>query len=155
VILGIISLFIIVCIPHNLRIWRVRKVFRSLPNEVREQVLDLIEEAAAQNPSVTYMLLDESPCSEPVAVVSSYVGGVPYSEKGETSVDGNSDPPRFLLQVRLDEPSLGDTWQDRLIAVFLVFDAEQIVRSYEAPSIEKYVPVSSPVPRSSAFDSGP
>src|SRR6516225_5774807 len=95
VILGIIGLFVIVCIPHNLRIWRARKVFRSLPNEVREQVLDLIEEAAAQNPSVTYMLLDESPCSEPVAVVSSYVGGVPYSEKGETSVDGNSDPPRF------------------------------------------------------------
>jgi hypothetical protein len=146
VILGLIGLFIIVCIPHNLRIWRVRKVFRSLPKDVRERVLELIEEAAAQNPSVTYMLLDESPCSEPEAVVSSHVGGVPYAEKGETwAVHGNSDPPRFLLQVRLDEPSLGDTWQDRLIAVFLVFDAEQIVRSYDAPSIEKYEPVSSPV----------
>jgi hypothetical protein len=147
VILGIIGLFVIVCIPHNLRIWRARKVFRSLPNEVREQVLDLIEEAAAQNPSVTYLLLDESPCSEPEAVVSSHVGGVPYAEKGETwPVYGDSNPSRFLLQVRLDEPSLGDTWQDRLIAVFLVFDAEQCVRSYEAPSLEKYEPISSPVP---------
>jgi hypothetical protein len=146
VILGIIGLFIIVCIPHNLRIWRVRKVFRSLPKDVTERVLELIEEAAAQNPSVTYMILDERPCPEPEAVVSSHVGGVPYAEKGETwAVHGNSDPPRFLLQVRLDEPSLGDTWQDRLIAVFLVFDAEQIVRSYEAPSLEKYEPISSPV----------
>ena len=43
-------------------------------------------------------------------------------------------------------PSLGEQWQDRLIVVFLVFDAEQIVRSYAAPSLEKYVPISSPVP---------
>jgi hypothetical protein len=146
VILGIIGLFIIVCIPHNLRIWRVRKVLRSLPKNVRERVLDLIEEAAAQYPSVTYMLLDDSPCSEPEAVVSSHVGGVPYAEKGEAlPIHGNSDPPRFLLQVRLEEPSLGDTWQDRLIAVFLVFDSEQIVRSYDAPSLDKYEPISSPV----------
>jgi hypothetical protein len=145
VILGLIGLFAIVCIPHNLRTWRVRKVFRSLPNGVGERVLELIEEAAAQNPSVTYLLLDESPCSEAEAVVSSHVGGVPYAEKGETlPVHAGSDPVRFLLQVRLDEPSLGDTWQDRLIAVFLVFDSEQIVRSYEAPSVEKYVPISSP-----------
>ncbi len=146
VILGIIGLFIIACIPHNLRIWRVRKVFRSLPKDVRERVLELIEEAATQNPSVTYLLLDESQCSETEAVVSSHVGGVPYAEKSETwPIHGNSDPPRFLLQVRLDEPSLGDTWQDRLIAVFLDFDSEQIVRSYESPSLDKYVPISSPV----------
>jgi len=146
IMVGIIGLLAIVCIPHNLRIWRVRRVFRSLPKDVRERVLELIEESADQNPSVTYMLLDESPRSEPEVVVSSHVGGVPYAETGEAwPFHGNSDPSRFLLQVRLDEPSLGDRWQDRLIAVFLVFDAEQIVRSYEAPSLAKYVPISSPV----------
>jgi hypothetical protein len=146
VILGLIALFIIVCIPHNLRIWRVKRVFKSLPKDVRERVLELIEQAAAQNPSVTYLLLDDTPCTESKSVVSSHVGGVPYAENGETwPVHENSDPPRFLLQVHLDEPSLGDAWQGRLITVFLVFDSEQIVRSYDAPSPEKYVPIASPV----------
>ena len=145
IIFGLVGLFIIVCIPHNMRIWRVRKVFSNLPNHVKDQVLEVIKEAATHNPSITYLLLDDSPCSELEEMVSSHVGGVPYAEKGETLPSKeNSDPPRFLLQVRLDDPSLGDTWQDRLIAVFLVFDAEQIVRSYESPSLDKYVPISSP-----------
>ncbi len=178
IVLGIIGLLAIVCIPHNLRIRRVRKAFRNLPKEVKEQVLDLIEEAATKHPSMTYLLLDhevpfsqpetsvvseaaatknpsisyllldhESPCSQHETVVLSHVGGVPYAERGETwPVHADSRPPRFLLQVRLDEPSLGEQWQDRLIAVFLDFDAEQIVRSYAAPSLEKYEPISSPVP---------
>jgi len=54
------------------------------------------------------------------------------------------DPAKFLLQVRLDEPSLGDPWQGRLIVVFLVFDAEQAVRSYAAPCIDKYIPLGQP-----------
>jgi hypothetical protein len=147
IIFGIVGLLVIVCIPHNVRIWRVRKVFRNLPSHVKEQVLELIKEAAAQRPSATHMLLDDRACSELETPILSHVGGVPYAEKGESwPVQGNSDPPRFLLQVRLEDSSLGDQWQDRLITVFLVFDNEQIVKSYHAPSLEKYVPISSPVP---------
>jgi hypothetical protein len=146
IVLGLIGLVVIVCIPHNVRIRRVRKVFRNLPQNVKDMVLESIEEASAQNPSITYLLL-HSPCSEPETAVLSHVGGVPYSERGETwPVHSDSDLPRFLLQVRLDEPSLGEQWQNRLIAVFLVLDAEQIVRSYAAPSLEAYEPMSSPVP---------
>jgi hypothetical protein len=148
ILLGIIGLFVLVCIPHNLRVWRTRKVLKMLPAKVKDRVLELIEEAAAKNPSITYLLLDnERPCSEPEAAILSHVGGTPYAEKGETwPYHLDSDPPRFLLQVRLDEPSLGEQWQGRLIAVFLVFDAEQIIKSYAAPSLEKYVPISSSVP---------
>jgi hypothetical protein len=115
---------------------------------VKDEVLELIEAAAAKNPSITYLLLDpESPCSQPETAILSHVGGVPYAERGEIwPVHPNSVPPRFLLQVRLDEPSLGEQWHGRLIAVFLVFDAEQIVRNYAAPSHEKYESISSAVP---------
>jgi hypothetical protein len=147
IILGIIGLLVIVCIPHNVRILRVRKVFRDLPQNVKDKVVELIEEAASRNPSITYLLLDDSPCSEAETAALSHVGGMPYAERGETwPVHSDSVPPRFLLQVRLDEPSLGEQWQDRLIAVFLVSDAEQIVRSYAAPSMDKYVPISSSLP---------
>jgi hypothetical protein len=49
------------------------------------------------------------------------------------------------LQVRLDEPGLGRQWQGRLLTVFLVFDVEQVVRSYAAPSLDKYVPLAAPL----------
>ena len=38
-------------------------------------------------------------------------------------------------------------WLGRLIVVFLVFDYEQVVRSYAAPSVEKYVPLDAKRPR--------
>jgi uncharacterized membrane protein (DUF485 family) len=147
IIVGIVGIVVVVCIPHYVRIWRARKVFRNLPKEVKEQVLDLIQAAAAKNPCVTYLLLDDNmPCFESEIAILSHVGGRPYAEEGETwPVHADSVPPRFLLQVRLDEPSLGERWQERLIAVFLVSDAEQIVRSYAVPTLEKYVPIASPV----------
>jgi hypothetical protein len=146
IILGLLTLSVVVCVPHNLRIWRARKVYRNLPQQVKDRVLELIQEAAAHNPSITYLLLDNEPCSKPETAVLSHVGGVPYAESGETwPVHPGSDPVRFLLQVRLSEPTLGESWPGRLIVVFLIFDAEQIVRSYVDPSLEKYVPISSPV----------
>jgi hypothetical protein len=147
IVLGLILLFVVVNIPHNLRIWRARKVYRNLPQQLKDRVFELIQEAAAHIPSITYLLLGNNElCSEPETAILSHVGGVPYAESGETWPDHpGSDPVRFLLQARLDEPSLGHVWQGRLIAVFLVFDSEQIVRSYAAPSLEKYVPIFSPV----------
>jgi hypothetical protein len=47
---GLVGLFVLICIPHNLR---VRRVYRSLPTEVVDQFLPLIEQAAARGPSVT------------------------------------------------------------------------------------------------------
>lgn len=146
IIFGVIGLFVVVNIPHNLRIWRARKAFKSLPTTIKERVLDLIEHAAAENPSVTCLLLEDEPSLEPEISVISHVGGMPYAESGESwPASTDSVPPRFLLQVRLDEPSLGEQWQDRLIAVFLVLDTELIMRSYGGPALEKYVPIAPPV----------
>jgi hypothetical protein len=140
VVLALIGLLILVCIPHNLRIRRVRRAHKALPNEVTHQALRLIEEAAKDGPSVTFLRLDETQkCEANEVVLESHVGGVPYAEAGDTWPVGK--PAKFLLQVRLDEPSLGDVWQDRLLTFFLVFDYEQIVRSHAMPSFDRYVPL--------------
>ena len=142
IVLGVFGLFIVVVlIPHNLRVRRVRRVYRSLPSEVVEQVLHLIEQAAANGPSVTSLRLsDEVSCDDEV-LVQSHVGGVPYAESGDDWPQGTpeGEPAKVMLQVRLDHPGLGDQWQGRLIVAFLVFDYEQAVRIYAAPSLEKYV----------------
>jgi hypothetical protein len=111
-----------------------------------DQVLDLIEETAATGPSVTFLRLAEEVAGNDALLVQSHVGGVPYAESGDDWPQGTpeGEPAKFLLQVRLDEPNLGDPWQGRLIVVFLVFDAEQTVKSYATPAIEKYVPLERP-----------
>jgi len=142
-VLGIVGLFVLICLPHNVRIWQVRRVYRSLPTDVVDQVLQLIEQAAARGPSVTFLrLAEEAACGDAV-LIQSHVGGVPYAESGDDWPHGTpeGDPAKFMLQVRLDEPSLGDQWQGRLLVIFLVFDYEQAVRSYAAPSIEKCTPL--------------
>ena len=142
-VLGIVGLFVLICLPHNFRVRRVRRVYRSLPADVVDQVLQLIEQAAARGPSVTFLRLAEEVACDDAVLVQSHVGGVPYAESGDDWPQGTpeGDPAKFMLQVRLDGSDLGDQWQGRLIVVFLVFDAEQAVRSYAAPSIEKYVPL--------------
>jgi hypothetical protein len=42
IILGIIMLLVIVSIPHNVRIWRERKVYGNLPQQLKDRVLELI-----------------------------------------------------------------------------------------------------------------
>jgi hypothetical protein len=140
-VLAIAGLFVLICIPHNLRVWRVRRVYRSLPANVVDQVLEFIEQAAARGPSVTFLRLADEVACEDAVLVQSHVGGVPYAESGDDWPQGTpeGDPAKFMLQVRLDHSDLGDQWQNRLIVVFLVFDYEQPVRSYAAPSIEKYM----------------
>lgn len=148
-VLGIVGLLCLLCIPHNLRIWRARRVYRALPNEIKDQTLHLIEEAAKDGPSVTFLRLDEEHAGEPRQfLLESHVGGVPYAEVGDTWPIGTpeGDPAKFLLQIRLDEPSLGGKWQGRLLTFFLVFDRAQVVRSYETPSLEKFVPLTPPKP---------
>jgi len=58
-VLGLAGLFVLICLPHNVRIWRVRRVYRSLPAGVVDQVLEFIEQAAARGPSVTFLRLAE------------------------------------------------------------------------------------------------
>lgn len=137
---ALVGLLFVVIFRHNLRIRRVRRIYRNLPIGAREQVLRLIQEAARKRPSITFLRLDEEhKCDGNELLLQSHVGGVPYAEAGEEWPSGS--PGKFLLQVRLDEPDLGERWQGRLLTVFLVFDVEQTVRSYAAPSLEKYVPL--------------
>jgi hypothetical protein len=144
VIVALAGLFAAVMLRHNLRIWRVRRAYRTLPTEANEQVLQLIRAAARERTSVTFLRLDdERKCDGHEELLQSHVGGVPYAEAGEQWPIGK--PGTFLLQVLLDEPSLGQQWQGRLLTVFLVFDIEQVVRSYAAPALDKYVPLAAPV----------
>ncbi len=143
VIVALAALFAVVTLRHNLRIRRVRRAYRALPNGVKEQVLRLIQGAARECPSVTFLRRDDDrQCDGSDELLQSHVGGVPYAEAGEAWPTG--PPGKFLLQVRLDEPGLGRQWQGRLLTVFLVFDIEQVVRSHAAPSLEKHVPLAPP-----------
>lgn len=122
----------------------MRRAYRALPEFIRDRVLGLIEEAASVRPSVTFLRLGTySRCDGTDGLLQSHVGGLPYMEVGDAWPDGA--PSKFLAQVRLDEPSLGEPWQGRLITVFLVFDSEQVVRSYAAPSLDRYVEFPTPV----------
>ena len=144
VVAGLVAL---IMVPHNLRAYRARRAYRSLPRSAIDQVLMRIEQEAARRPAVTYLrLCEESPVDESL-MVESHVGGMPYAEAGEAWPEGTPEgPPKFLLQVRLDEPSLGAIWQGRLIVAFLVFDFEQCVRSYAAPTLDRFVALESPEP---------
>jgi hypothetical protein len=131
-------------IPHNLRVWRVRRAFRVLPDEVRDRVLGLVQEAASERPSVTFLRLDrEHKWHGDGGLLQAHVGGVPYMEAGDDWPTGH--PAKFLMQVRLDEPCLGWTWRGRLLTVFLVFDSEQVVRSYATPALDRCVVAPAPV----------
>jgi hypothetical protein len=144
VIVGLACVFLGLIGWHNLRIRRARRDYRTLPTEVEEQVLQFIQEAAKTRRSLTFLRLDEKKeCDDKDIFLQSRVGGVPYAEAGEEWPIGS--PAKFLLQVRIDEPSLGEQWVGRLLTVFLVFDVEQIVRSHSAPSLTKHVPMPSPM----------
>jgi hypothetical protein len=137
-----LGLLFIVILRHILRIRRVRRTFQSLPQEVKDDVLRLIQEAARDGPAVTFFRLEkESQCSDDEVLIQSHVGGLPYAERGE---DWPSvEPATFLLQVRLDEPSLGTPWQGLLLTVFLGLDMELVVRSHANPSPNRYAALAS------------
>lgn len=141
IVLGLLGLFALICLPHNVRIWRVRRIYRSLPADVIEEVLRLIEQAAGRGPSVIFLRLSKDDPADEDVLLESHVGGLPYAESGDDWPQGTPDgePAKFMLQVRLDHPELGDQWRGRLIVAFLVFDYDQAVRCYATPSFEKYV----------------
>jgi Domain of unknown function (DUF1963) len=149
VIVGIFVLILILCIPHNIRAYRVRRPFRRLPSDVIEKVLGLIQAAASNGPAVTFLRPDketEGP-GDGGLQARSHIGGLPYAEAGDEWPTHDDDrPPRFLLQVLLDDVGLGPVWHGRLIEVFFVFDYEQIVRSYKSPQLDRYVCLTSPEP---------
>ena len=149
IVLGLVALLVIVCIPHNLRVRRVRRIGKALPREVEDQVLTLIDEAGAKGPSVTFLRLDaDRQVDNDDSLLTSHVGGLPYAEAGDQWPEDTAEdePAKFLLQVRLDESRLGPSWQGRLLVVFLVFDSEQVVRSYADATHDKYKPLQSPMP---------
>lgn len=135
--IAVVSLITASILWHNVRIWRVRRAYRRLPEEVKRRVLELIEEAATTRPSVTFLRLGaEISCQEHNAAVVSHIGGVPSLERGEDWPTGRS--VRFLLQILLDEPGLGEPWQDRLLTVFLISDFELAVTSLPRPSMRRH-----------------
>lgn len=142
VVLGLIGLFILACVPHNLRIWRVRRIYRRLPPQIVDDILASIEQSAANGPSVTFLRLPDEVGIDEDALLESHAGGLPYAEASDEWPQGTpeGEPAKFLLQVRIDEPSLGEQWQGRLIVAFLIFDFEQSVRCY-SPSTDRYVPL--------------
>jgi hypothetical protein len=148
IILAVGAVFGLLILPHNLRVWRVRRSYRRLPLQVQQQVLAAIRAAAQHVRAVTFLRLDRG-CAvvETAIVAESHVGGLPYAESPDQwpAADG-IESPRFLLQVQLTDPGLGPIWQGRLIEVFLTFDFEQVVRSYPAPTRERYVRLASPAP---------
>ncbi|KAJ3057117.1 hypothetical protein HK102_011099 [Quaeritorhiza haematococci] len=134
----VVGLLLAVILPHNLRVRRVRQVSRTLPTDEKDRILGLIVEMASQGPSLTLLLVDRNRRSDEEAMrLQSHVGGSPYAEAGDDRPLGAS--ARFLLQVRLDEPTLGQQWEGRLLTVYLVHDVELVVRSYAAPSPERRV----------------
>src|SRR5436190_3250271 len=148
IVFAVAALFGLLILPHNLRVWRVRRSYRRTPLQVQEQVLTAIRTVAQQARTITFLRIDRGrPVSEQDLVTESHVGGVPYAEPGDQwpDADGN-DSARFLLQVRLSDPGLGPVWHGRLIEVFLVFDYQQIVRSYAAPIHNRYIPLTPPAP---------
>ena len=104
IVLGLAGLFVLICIPHNLRVRRVRQVYRCLPSEVVQQVVELIQQAAAHGPSVTFLRLAEDVVCDGNVLLQSHVGGVPYAESGDEWPQGTpeGEPAKFMLQVRLD-----------------------------------------------------
>ncbi len=140
-IVGVIGVAVVVAaviLHHNVRVWRVRRDFQSVPAEAIEAVFAALDAAANHVESVTLLLpMHGRTCD----VTASHVGGLPYAEGGDiwpTTEDGRST---FLIQVCLDHSAIGSEWENRLVEVFLVFDAEQTVRSYAPPSRQKYVAI--------------
>src|SRR5262245_8755173 len=101
--LVVFALVAVVIVRHNLRIRRLRQTYKKLPEPVKEQVIELIREAAEQQSSVTFLRLGEENTDGDQALLQSHVGGVPYAEAGDEWPSG--DPAKFLLQVRLEAPT--------------------------------------------------
>ena len=77
-------------VAHNMRVWQVRKLARSLPQGTRERILARITDAARGTPCCTLLVparvsTDDSPGAQrpPPDMMSSHFGGTPYSEAGE------------------------------------------------------------------------
>jgi hypothetical protein len=142
-VLGVLILIAIVLGPHNVRAWRTRRNFQQVPASDVERVLTALKDAAAvQRDAVTFLRpMHGAACDDPTA---SHIGGLPFAQRGETWPLTESGPDDFLLQVKLDDPNLGEQWQGRLLQVFLVYDMEQTVRSYARPNLETYSPIQPP-----------
>lgn len=132
---------------HNVRVWCVRKLARTLPVGTRERILARIAESARGSSVCTLLVPVSFPTVEPVNsstslpdITVSRFGGPPYGEADEqwpTRDDDRTQPADFLIQVRLDD-ALPAPWPGRLIVVFLKFDVTQTVLVYAAPSPAKY-----------------
>ncbi|MEI8383570.1 MAG: hypothetical protein WCJ09_25870 [Planctomycetota bacterium] len=127
-------------VSNWLRIRRVQRAFRSLPEGFRQQILNQIHEAGSQANICSVLVASEPNPSASPSVNSKY-GGLPYSEAGDEWPSlklGHPEQASFLIQVKLDE-TFPRPWAGRLLVVFNRHDRQQTVRSYATPTIERSV----------------
>ena len=97
------------------------QAYATLPETARERAVELIETAAAGGSAFTlYRFAADLPD------VDSYVGGSPWCNPGDVPPP---DSKHLLIQIRLDEPSLGPAWQGRIVQVFITDDWQTPTRS--------------------------
>jgi hypothetical protein len=140
----LVGLAAIIILGQKRRIKAIQEAYKSLPKEIKDQVLELIEESARGGTFVTFLRPDrDEPCVGQREILESHVGGEPYAEAGE---EWPVSQKKFLVQVRLSDPGLGDCWTGRLITVFLTEEFELLVRSYTEPSEKKFSAIGSHFP---------
>jgi len=136
-------------LSNALRIRRVRRAYLNLPVQVREQILNRIQEAGCEGATCSVLVAVEPSRSTDDAAGSRY-GGDPYAEAGDQWPEleaGKPDPACFMIQVRLDD-SFPPPWPGRLVVVFNRHDVDQTVRCYPSPTAERAMPLpGGPVPQ--------
>lgn len=147
---------------HNMRIWRVHRLARTVSCETRNRILSHINNAGRINPVCALMIptlsqpeasgnasktasateREKSRPDELGSKIDSRFGGWPYMEQGDEwpTLDESPGSTRadFLIQIRLSSP-LPSNWDGCLAVVFLKHDVSQTVRIYVDPSPEKFV----------------
>ncbi len=128
-----------------LRLRRAWRAYQYLTAEMRDRILNRIDEAGFGNRACTVLVATEpnpNRSASDVDVISSRFGGVPYAEAGDAwpvaVAAEKTEPANFLIQVRLDE-SLPPPWPGRLVVVFHGFGPT--VRCYPTPTISRAITV--------------
>ncbi|MFO1040191.1 MAG: hypothetical protein U0941_00310 [Planctomycetaceae bacterium] len=134
-------------VSNWLRISRIQRAYRSLPEGFRQQILTTIHDAGSQGSLCSVLVVSEPTAADSQQIHSKY-GGLPYAEAGDEwplLKTGHPEQASFLIQVKLDE-SFPRPWAGRLLVVFNRHEREQTIRSYANPAIERHVELKGATP---------
>ena len=127
-------------VSNWLRISRIQRAYRSLPEGFRQQILNTIHDTGSRGSLCSVLVVGELTASESQQIHSKY-GGLPYAEADDEwplLKTGHPEQASFLIQVKLDE-SFPRPWAGRLLVVFNRHEREQTIRSYANPAMERRV----------------